>query len=624
MSVPSSVPSSVPLEIVKKYAPAAAFNEYETALPCSIEYLCGGNTSLNYRKWSLSSPATGQGCITPKACVFLDHYTLVYKSNDSTDIYVTQTMDPGNSDPANWKVYHLDNQGASQPDLDCCVFNNILYIVYTDTSGDALWVTYSSDLVTWKVQRIDGQAAYGVSLTAMGGTMYMAYSSSNSSHMQWSSTTNGTDWTFQGQIRGEDTNCTPCLVTQGDCIRCVFSSSTGSPSLLECTYTVAHGWTDSVPIPGQTAFQVALAVDSHRTLLMAYSSNTSSQFYASRSTNGDFWDNTQEIPNTGSVPSLTFFQNHFWLSWTGTDSAGTLNNSYLASDLAYNFAPITNPTQGDLAAHSSPDFYLDVNSSVWNGQALGSAPMYFAIQGDSVKNTLTIHYIFLYAYQPGQTIRVKPVFGSSFDALVWKIGYHQADVEHFAVQLDPKTFEIQQMDFEADGNPLWYPQSGVNFVDGTHAVVSVAMAGHGIWNRKAYPADFVVQDDYDEKVVDLQFGPFFNGDTTKDKMWRTWEMADSNFKQLGLDASGNPISDQIWSKFQGRLGISEYVSLDGGSYRDGSDLSSTAWGLCKSIFSIGGLLNKIPVDKLRADGPVGPGTRPWISNPIPTTLPSSS
>lgn len=395
---------------------------------------------------------------------------------------------------------------------------------------------------------------------------------------------------------------------------------------------------------------------------MASSSNHSSQFYSSESKDGANWYAMQGIPNEGSVPSLTFFQGRFWLSWTGTDSNSTFCNCCLASDLSYDFPPIINPTQADLQAHSSPDFYLSISDSVWGGQRLGTGPMYFAVKEDKAKGTIIIHYIFLYAYQPGQTVRVLKAVVPEFDALLWDVGYHQADLEHFAVtlkplQTSPQTFEIQNFIFEADDNQVSFPPDQVNFVGDTHAgkytfpfstnhrdyhscflpaplcriqpsnlyqstdkveiVASVALAGRGIWNRASFSRNFQIQSTDSAYLAPLEFGAFFDEDTSADQVRHPWEMPDSNWKQLGLDTTGKPINDQLWSTFQGRLGISQDTSLRGASYLDGSDLSGHDWALCKSIFAIGDFINKIPAGMLWADGPKGPGSRDWDQNAIP-------
>jgi hypothetical protein len=152
-------------------------------------------------------------------------------------------------------------------------------------------------------------------------------------------------------------------------------------------------------------------------------------------------------------------------------------------------------------------------------------------------------------------------------------------------------------------------------------VASIALAGHGIWNRQAFTGNFVVQYDVNAAIAEIQFGPFFNSDNKYDQMWRPWEMPDSNFKQLGLDSQGQPISDQICSTFQGRLGISQATTLLGASYLDGSDLNTNDWVKTDGIFQIGDALNKIPSQYKSADGPGGPGSRDWVTNAVPIVSP---
>jgi hypothetical protein len=151
-------------------------------------------------------------------------------------------------------------------------------------------------------------------------------------------------------------------------------------------------------------------------------------------------------------------------------------------------------------------------------------------------------------------------------------------------------------------------------------VASVALAGHGIWNRKSFTGNFVAQKTINTDVFgNLEIGPFFNPDTTLDQMWRPWKMEDSLWKQLGLNDKGRPINDQLWSTFQGRLGISESTSLHGASYLDGSGLNTVDWSTCSTVFTVGNILNQIPEDNLHADGPGGPGSRGWVKNAIPVS-----
>ena len=480
-----ALPSSLPLEVVKKYAPAAVFHRSEEYFPCSIEYLLSG-ASMNFRKWSLNVPIPGQHCFTPHAAIFGDYYVLAYKSYDSEDIWVTRTKDP--TYDKGWELFGVSvgTQRASRIDLGFCSFNGNMYIVYTeaDTGSAQLWVTWSNDFVNWSYQKIPSQYAYGVALTAMGDKMFLVYSSYDDSHMKWSWTSNGTDWNIMDQVRGEDTNQTPALVTLDDTIFCVFSSSNHDSHLNITKYTEKEGWLNSWDV-GQSAGQVTLAADPKSgKLLMAFSETHSSQFWAVESIDdGVNWINAQQIPEKGTVPSLIFYQERFQLSWAGTDSNKSFCNCYLTSDLGYNFAPIAHPKQADLEAVSSDptnplsrsNFFLDVDSSVWCGLPLDQTPMYYAVQKDKDQGTITIHYIYLYAYQPGQTFRVQQDDGHRIDCLLWDIGYHQADVEHFAVVLkpsgEPDSFTVQQFMFEADGNQKFFKPDEVDYDDGdrTHA-----------------------------------------------------------------------------------------------------------------------------------------------------------
>jgi hypothetical protein len=481
LPAPMALPSSLPLEVVKRYAPAAVFHASEQYFPCSIEYLLSGST-LKFRKWSLNVTIPGQHCLTPHPAIFGEYYVLAYKSYDSEDIWVTRTKDP--TYEKSWELFgvSLGQQRASRIDLGFCVFKNYMYIVYTeaDTGSAQLWVTWSNDFKNWSFQKIPGQYAYGVALTAMGDKMFLVYSSYNDSHMKWSWTSNGRDWNIMDQVRGEDTNQTPALVTSGDTIFCVFSSSNHDTHLNITKFTERDGWFDSWDV-GQSAGQVALAADPKSgKLLMAFSELHSSQFWAVESVDGGTtWINAQEIPAKGTVPSLIFYQDRFQLSWAGTDSNKSFCNCYLTSDLGYNFAPIARPTQADLEAVSSDpinplsrsNFFLDVDSSVWGGLPSEDTPMYYAVQED--KDTITIHYIYLYAYQPGQTFRVLRDDGSRIDCLLWDLGYHQADVEHFAVVLtpsgEPDGFTIERFIFEADGNPTPFYPDQVIYESPNHA-----------------------------------------------------------------------------------------------------------------------------------------------------------
>jgi hypothetical protein len=111
-------------------------------------------------------------------------------------------------------------------------------------------------------------------------------------------------------------------------------------------------------------------------------------------------------------------------------------NMFVASALSGDLATendITNPTQQDLATNTESQWYVQINQSQNNGQPVGQAPMYYAVQqGPGL--TITIHYIFLYAYQGGQTFELGGTAG-----YMWDLGMHQGDLEIFSNQLREST-----------------------------------------------------------------------------------------------------------------------------------------------------------------------------------------
>jgi hypothetical protein len=160
-------------------------------------------------------------------------------------------------------------------------------------------------------------------------------------------------------------------------------------------------------------------------------------------------------------------------------------------------------------------------------------------------------------------------------------------------------------------------------------VAYVAKAGHGFWNPKILHDHFFEIQEYTVRIKELSCtlmtGPFFNdpkelGPTPR--VWRPWESPFTSWRQLGLKDIGGkkkPINDQLWSAFQGRLGISQETTLLGGSYIDNTGLSAGDWANVSIIYHGGELLHRLPPDFSSADGPVGPGLRDWVTKPIPVT-----
>lgn len=276
---------------------------------------------------------------------------------------------------------------------------------------------------------------------------------------------------------------------------------------------------------------------------------------------------------------------------------------------------ILNPTQQTLHDHPDQFYYLSLDGP--HGSSLSDAgPLYYNTQfledpdNKTGPKLLHIHYIFLYQFQHGQTVRALRS-GTEFNAEIWRLGEHQADVEHLEIVLRPSTSDIKDaytvvsVLTEAHGDQKPYDINSIDWKDQTHPIISIGLNSHAVWNQKkeSNPIDeggaagFVLIGD-------------FLGDNGKN-MWYPYES--SSLVQIGLDSAGEPINDQLWAKYRGRLGDSYHVTLNGASYFDGSNLSTFDWDFVKIVEAGGRLIGKIPIDLYVAEGPGGPGGRGWIA-----------
>lgn len=94
--------------------------------------------------------------------------------------------------------------------------------------------------------------------------------------------------------------------------------------------------------------------------------------------------------------------------------------------------------------------------------------------------------------------------------------------------------------------------------------------------------------------------------------WRPFDLADG-IKAIGLDASGQPINDQLCAKYAGRLGDQRHNNLTSATYVNGHNLNGWDWAYVKGVDWIAGLLNKIGSDAVDGIGPEGPGARDFIT-----------
>lgn len=267
---------------------------------------------------------------------------------------------------------------------------------------------------------------------------------------------------------------------------------------------------------------------------------------------------------------------------------------------------IASPTQLDLQANSGEAVYVEVNPSQYGGEvsepAGVTAPMYYALQ--QYPDVLEVSYVMLYAFQDGQTIRALPI-DNEFDCILRTVGMHEGDIERVVLALVPAGtggFEVSRVGYEAHGDVRWYPPGEVAW-EGTHPVVNAALNGHG--NRNLQVEGERIVDDEVPYVVAITSNVSDEG-----LAWRP-----DVFRQLGLDASGAPVSDQVWAAFGGRLGVEQTNDVESATHFDGSGLGPFEWAYVDSVGTIAEVFDLLPPSAVHGNGPRGPADRSWVRQP---------
>ena len=90
----------------------------------------------------------------------------------------------------------------------------------------------------------------------------------------------------------------------------------------------------------------------------------------------------------------------------------------------------------------------------------------------------------------------------------------------------------------------------------------------------------------------------------------TW--TPSEYRLVGLDSQSNPVNDQVWAKFCGRIGAHLDNHLTAGTDYQRNGLSWELWGYIEGVNAIASAFNLMPSDATSGDGPQGLGVRPYI------------
>ena len=270
----------------------------------------------------------------------------------------------------------------------------------------------------------------------------------------------------------------------------------------------------------------------------------------------------------------------------------------------------TRPTQADLYRYSQFDsvheFYLDVFAGQGGEPIQGRhvfAPMYVTAQLHN--DFVEITYLMLYAQQGAQTFAaLKP--GRPFLCVVEDFGSHQGDLEWICVRTTTDLSHVLAVGFEAHGKVRFFPP-GSFLAEGEHPIVHPSLNGHA-----CLPAA-------DAGAVAVEYvrthsihGVLATVDVTAGRandcgvVWRPFEVA-SGLLVLGLDETGEPIGDQLWSKFAGRLGNRLTYGFRTATNLDGGRLGRDEWLHVRLLAALAQRLRLVPARYRSGIGPAGPG-----------------
>jgi hypothetical protein len=270
----------------------------------------------------------------------------------------------------------------------------------------------------------------------------------------------------------------------------------------------------------------------------------------------------------------------------------------------------TRPTQIDLYRYSQFDsmhqFYLDVFGGQSGEPILGrhvSAPMYVATQLHN--DFVEITYLMLYAHQGAQTFAaLKP--GRPFLCVVEDFGSHQGDLEWICVRTTTDLTRVLEVGFEAHGNVTFFPR-GSFLAEGEHPIVHASLNGHACLPG-ADTSGGAVECTCTHSVrgllatVDVTTGRVSDGGV----VWRPFDMA-NGLVVIGLDETSEPIGDQLWSKFAGRLGDRLTYAFRTATYLDGGRLGRDEWLYVRLLVALAPRLQLVPARYRSGIGPAGPG-----------------
>lgn len=275
---------------------------------------------------------------------------------------------------------------------------------------------------------------------------------------------------------------------------------------------------------------------------------------------------------------------------------------------------IDNPTQADLAAHRGRSARLLVNPAHFGGQPLQgqrvAAPMYVSVQVAPDKQTIDLNYLFVYAFNGAQTVRMR-VPGNSYNCVLPRIAEHGGDIECITVRVAADFSEVHFVRTEAHGHHSFYtqPRAQLDFENG-HPLIYCAYNSHGSFNAHGNPSEGWITD---TRVSALGFGmDFIDLVSRKGPRWQPFEVTpegatvpNGQLVFVGVH-QGAPVTDQAWAAYAGRIGAHQRNEFVGATSIGGGKLPAPrrrlAEMLTRAVVSTGAVKHRLETDGISALG----------------------
>ncbi|KAK4941310.1 hypothetical protein LTR10_018720 [Elasticomyces elasticus] len=597
--------------VAQKFAPIVTFyrdgdqGSDERCYPCSIEWLLP-QTSLKKNRVSYTLWNTNSGH-PPSVAWFNNSFHMFFQ--DQGNYVDGGIMHVKSQDAWEWANsdgdFYTGHNCSDPPHV--ITFQDKLHLFWRDGGGNGMMHRYSTDGQNWSNPQylginIDNQP-HGV---VWGNELFVVAVDHSGNGIMFVSTTDGENFTT-GYTGYNTNNGTPMSVVAFDNALHLFFQDHNGQTIMHLVSTDGKQW--DRPASWNTGLYTSNGPTAvvHNGALHLFFKDASGYaiFHSVSTTDSDHFSKPQAIGlDCDGQPQALSVGDTLYVSTV--DSRGQ-NGIMLA--VISSFTGIQGPQQSDLATYADSNYFLEVQPSAYSGQPLENgkvtAPIYYTVQEQAAAGYVDITYMMIYGNQAGQPAHALRA-GTEFNCILESYGDHQGDLEWLVVRLSPDLETIRGVGYEAHGEVTWY-NPGAYQTEGQRPIVRASRCGHGCRNGLGKnPIDWIDLGGQSgaAEVIDL-FSQSGNE-------WRPFDLNDG-VRAIGLDSAGQPINDQVWAKYRGRLGRQNHNNLESATYVNGNNLSTWDWDFVKTVDWAAGLLNKISSDVVDGIGPEGPGARDFIT-----------